>query len=109
MPNECCRVVLRYASPLTLGDEPLPCGMEHSARELGIGVSEPGVSLHNPVHCQMREQPTLPWQGCIQELLKLGVQRHLSSCCSGLQLPDGIGLDLYEPSQVSLVDDITDQ
>ena len=41
MPDECRCVVLWYPCPLTLGDEPLPCGMEHRARELGIGVSEP--------------------------------------------------------------------
>ena len=57
------------------------------------------IIFDNPVHCQMREQPPLPWQGCIQEWLEHGMKWYLPFCGLGLQLSYGIGLDLDEPSQ----------
>ena len=52
MPDQGSRVVLRYACPLTLGDEPLACGVEHSASECGIVDAEFGIAFDNPVQCQ---------------------------------------------------------
>ena len=57
MPDETCGEVLRDASALTLGDEPLAGGVEHRAPELWVTPAQVGVALHHPVHGELREEP----------------------------------------------------
>ena len=106
MPDQGRRVVLWCANPLTLGDELLACGVEHCARECGIGDAEFNISFDHLVHSQPWKQPSCSWQGCVEQLLQDLVERYFPFYCPGLQLSALIGLDLYEPSQVSLADDI---
>ena len=50
MANQCRCIVLWNTGALTLGDEPLPCGMEHCASDCGIVDVEFGIGFDNPVH-----------------------------------------------------------
>ena len=56
-------VVLWDPCPFTLGDEPLPCGVEHCASECGIGYAEFRIGLHYLVHGERWKQPASVWQG----------------------------------------------
>ena len=102
MPYQSSCVVLWYPCPLTLGDEPLPGGVEHCACEIGVGYAELCISFDHLVDVERWKQSALGWQGCIQQPLQLAVQRHLPLSSLRLQLSELIGLDLDEPSQVPL-------
>ena len=47
--------VLRDTCALTLGDEPLAGGVEHSAVEFRVSLPELCIALHNPVHAEVWE------------------------------------------------------
>ena len=57
MPDQTCGEVLRDACALTLGDEPLACGVEHRASELRMTAAQVGVAFDNPVDTELREEP----------------------------------------------------
>ena len=57
MSHEACGEVLRDASALTLGDEPLAGGVEHRAPELWVTSAQVGIPLYDPVHGELREEP----------------------------------------------------
>ena len=62
MPYQCRRVVLWYACPLTLGDEPLPRGVEHRALELRVEPSKLGVALlRTPLLSSIEQKSILRW------------------------------------------------
>ena len=71
MTNQGSCVVLWNACPFTLGDEPFPCSVEHSASEVWVADAEFGIGLHHLVHSERRKQPALLWQGCIQRCSSL--------------------------------------
>ena len=50
--------VLRGACALTLGDEPLAGGVEHSAMQFWMTPAQVSVSLYDPIHAEVREQPS---------------------------------------------------
>ena len=58
MPDEACGEVLRDTCALTLGDEPLACGVEDGASELWMTSAQVGVAFDNPVHAELREEPS---------------------------------------------------
>ena len=58
MADEGGREVLGDACALTLGDEPLASAVEHRAPELWMTPAQVGVALYDPVHAQVREQPS---------------------------------------------------
>ena len=58
VPHEACGEVLRDASALTLGDEPLAGAVEHRAAELWVTPAQIGVALYDPVHAEVREEPS---------------------------------------------------
>ena len=53
MPHKGCREVLRGACALTLGDEPLACGVEYAALEVRVEPSKLGVALNHSINCQI--------------------------------------------------------
>ena len=67
--NQSSCVVLWYPCALTLGDKPLPCGVEHGAIESGVGCSEFRIGFNHLVHSERWQQPTYSWQGRIQQVL----------------------------------------
>ena len=58
MADEACGEVLRDPCALTLGDEPLAGGVEHRATELWVTPAQVSVALYDPVHTEVREEPT---------------------------------------------------
>ena len=109
MTHQCSGVVFWDTCAFTLSDEPLPCGVEHSASECGVDDAKFRMGLHNLVYGERWKQPALFWQGGIQMVLQLAVQRYLSLCRLLLQQSVLVGLDPDEPSQVALADDISRQ
>ena len=55
MPYETCGLVLWDRSPFTLGDEPLPGRLEHSAIELWVTSYEPSLGFDYPVYGEVRK------------------------------------------------------
>ena len=58
MADEACGEVLGDASALTLGDEPLASAVEHRAAQLWVTPAQECVALYDPVHAEVREQPS---------------------------------------------------
>ena len=58
VPHEACGEVLRDACPFTLGDEPLASGVEHGPVQFRIEAAQVSVALDDPVHAEVREQPS---------------------------------------------------
>ena len=58
MADEACGEVLGDTSALTLGDEPLAGGVEHGPVQFSIEAAQVSVALDDPVHAEVREQPS---------------------------------------------------
>jgi hypothetical protein len=84
MPDQGCSEVLRDARALTLSDEPLAGGVENGPVQFWMEAAKVGIPLHNPVHSEVREQPTSLRQSGIQQLLQHPMQWHLPLCGIGL-------------------------
>ena len=65
MPHKAGGEVLRGAFALALGDEPLAGGVEDGPMQLWVTPSQVSIPLHNPVYCEVREQPIRCWQSFI--------------------------------------------
>ena len=70
MPHQTCGEALWNPCALTLGDELLTGGVEHGPMQLWVSPSQVSIPFHNPVHCEVQEQPASLRQSSIQQLFK---------------------------------------
>jgi hypothetical protein len=106
MPHQTCGEALWNPCALTLGDELLAGGVEHGPMQLWVSPSQVSIPLHNPVHCEVQEQPASLRQSSIQQLFKQPKKGYLPLCCLSLHQANHIRSDADEASQVDLSCDL---
>ena len=70
MPRQTCGEAPWNRCALKLGEELLAGGVEHGPMQLWVSPSQVSIPFHNPVHCEVQEQPASLRQSSIQQLFK---------------------------------------